>query len=45
MAYILVVDDEEKILKILRIMLSLKGHRVDVSPSGEDALEKIKANC
>ena len=45
MAYILVVDDEEKMRKILRIVLSLKRHRVDLAASGEEALEMIKANC
>jgi len=45
MAYILVVDDEEKIRNILRIMLSLKGHRVDLAASGEEALELVRENC
>jgi len=45
MAYILVVDDEEKIRHILQIMLSLKGHKVDCAASGEEALGMIKENC
>ncbi len=45
MAYILVVDDEEKIRRILRLMLELKGHRVDVAPNGETALQMVKENC
>jgi len=45
MAYILVVDDEEKMRRVLRIMLSLKGHRVDEAPDGETALRKIRENC
>ncbi len=44
MAHILVVDDEEKIRKILKIMLSLRGHSVDEASTGEEALEKIKSN-
>ena len=42
MAYILVVDDEEKIRRVLKIMLSLHGHKVDEAGSGEEALEKVK---
>ena len=42
MAQILVVDDEEKIRKILKIMLSLRGHSVDEATTGEEALAKIK---
>jgi len=45
MAYILVVDDEEKIRNILKIMLSLRGHRVDLAADGIKALEMIKENC
>ena len=44
MAYILVVDDEEKIRKILKIMLTLKGHKVDLAEDGKEALEMIKEN-
>lgn len=42
MAYILVVEDEEKYRKILRIMLSLKGHKVDEAADGQEALKKIE---
>ncbi len=45
MAYILIVDDEEKIRKILRIMITLKGHKVDEAADGEEALRKIKENA
>ena len=45
MAYILVVDDEEKIRNILKIMLTLKGHQVDLAANGFEALEMIKENC
>ena len=38
MARILIVDDEERIRLILRIMLTGAGHQVDEAPSGEDAL-------
>lgn len=44
MAYILVVDDEEKMRDILRLMLELKGHRVDTAANGKEALAKIKEN-
>lgn len=44
MAQILVVDDEEKIRKILKLMLSLKGHSVDEASTGEEALRKLKEN-
>ena len=42
MAYILIVEDEEKYRQILRIMLSLKGHRVDEAADGKEALQKIQ---
>jgi len=44
MAYILVVDDEEKMRDILRLMLELKGHRVDTASHGREALARIKEN-
>ncbi len=44
MAYILVVDDEEKIRKILKVMLSLKGHKVEEADNGLQALSLIKEN-
>ncbi len=44
MAQILVVDDEEKIRKILKLTLSLKGHEVDEARTGEEALTKVKNN-
>ena len=43
MAYILVVDDEEKMRHLLSIMLSRKGHRVDQARDGMEALEMIKS--
>ena len=45
MAYILIVDDEEKIRKILKIMITLKGHKIDEACDGEQALKKIKENA
>ncbi len=42
MAYILLVDDEDKIRHILRIMLELKGHRVEDARDGEQALEMVR---
>ena len=41
MAYILVVDDEPKMRHILRIMLELKGHRVDEAGDGQEALRLV----
>ena len=42
MAYILLVDDEDKIRHILRIMLELKEHRVDDARDGVSALEMVR---
>lgn len=42
MAYILVVDDEEKMRYLLSIMLESRGHRVDQAGDGAEALEKIR---
>lgn len=44
MAYILVVDDEEKMQHLLSIMLSRQGYTVDRAGDGLKALEMIKAN-
>jgi len=44
MAYILVVDDEDKMRNILKLMLTIKGHQVDEAADGEEALRKIKEN-
>ena len=44
MAYILVVDDEEKMQHLLSIMLVRQGHSVDRAGEGLTALEMIKAN-
>ncbi len=40
--HILVVDDEEEILGILRDMIQLKGHRVTAMSDGKKALEVIR---
>jgi len=45
MAHILIVDDEEKMRNVLRIMLQLKGHKIDEAGDGKEALQKIKENC
>lgn len=45
MAYILVVDDEEKMRHLLSIMLGRSGHRVSQAADGLAALEMIKANA
>lgn len=42
LAKILVVDDEEKIRKVLKIMLSLHGHSIEEASNGREALEKIE---
>jgi two-component system NtrC family sensor kinase len=39
--YILVVDDEEPVLRLMERLLSDLGHRVRVATSGEQALELI----
>jgi DNA-binding NtrC family response regulator len=44
MAYILVVDDEEKMQHLLSIMLVRQGYSVDRAGDGLSALEMIKAN-
>ena len=40
--WILVVDDEEDILELLRFNLSNEGFQVSCAASGEEALEKVK---
>jgi DNA-binding NtrC family response regulator len=44
MAYILVVDDEEKMQHLLSIMLARQGYNVDRAGDGRKALEMIQAN-
>jgi len=44
MAYILVVDDEEKMQHLLSIMLVRQGFSVDRAGDGQVALDMIKAN-
>lgn len=39
---ILVVDDEEDILNILKFLLEKEGYGVDTAPNGEEALKKIE---
>jgi two-component system response regulator HydG len=41
MAKILVVDDDNKTLKLLRDFLEHKGHEVTTASGGKEALEKI----
>jgi two-component system alkaline phosphatase synthesis response regulator PhoP len=41
---ILVVDDEEDILELLRFNLSREGYQVSCSPAGEDALSRIRSH-
>ena len=40
---ILVVDDEEDLLELVRYNLDNYGYKVDTVISGEDALEKIRS--
>jgi DNA-binding response OmpR family regulator len=41
MAKILIVEDEEELLNILKSSLEAQGHKVDVSADGSDAIEKL----
>jgi DNA-binding response OmpR family regulator len=41
---ILLVDDEENILTIFRLVLESKGYRVDTASTAEEALEKVGLN-
>jgi len=43
MAYILVVDDEERMRHLLSIMLTRKGHHVELAGDGAEALEMIES--
>jgi DNA-binding NtrC family response regulator len=45
MAHILVVDDEPKIRHILRIMLTIQGHRVDEAGDGTAALAMVEEHA
>jgi signal transduction histidine kinase/CheY-like chemotaxis protein len=42
--YVLVIDDEESILHLVREVLSAEGHKVETASSGVDALELIARN-
>ncbi|MEZ4603401.1 MAG: hypothetical protein R2861_08350 [Desulfobacterales bacterium] len=44
MAYILVVDDEEKMQHLLSIMLIRQGYSVDRAGDGAKAFQMIKEN-
>ncbi|HDJ22239.1 MAG TPA: response regulator [Candidatus Bathyarchaeota archaeon] len=41
MARILVVDDEEDVLELTRLMLESEGYTVETARSGEEALGKV----
>ncbi|MFA6502745.1 MAG: response regulator [Candidatus Paceibacterota bacterium] len=43
MKYILVVEDEDFLARVLRDNLTLEGYEIDVAVDGEEALEKIRA--
>lgn len=40
---ILVVDDEENILNIFRMVLESNGYKVDTAATAKDALEKVRS--
>lgn len=40
--YILVVDDEAMMAKLISVHLSVEGYRIETALTGEGALEKIK---
>ncbi len=41
---ILVIDDEPSLLQLLSRVLSKLGHKADIAPNGQIALQKIEAN-
>ncbi len=41
---VLIVDDDTSLREFLEIFLAKEGYRVDSAASGQDALEKLKAN-
>lgn len=43
MAKILVVDDDQDILSVMKILLTMKGFTVEVSQKGELTFDKIKS--
>jgi len=44
MAHILVIDDEDSIVKMLSLALSRKGFHVDAASSGEEGIAKYDSN-
>jgi DNA-binding NtrC family response regulator len=44
MAKILIVDDEERVRTILRLMLTVKGHVIGEAGNGLEALEQLEAD-
>ena len=44
MAKILIVDDEERVRTILRLMLSMKGHIIGEAGNGLEALEQLEVD-
>ena len=42
MARVLVVDDEESVRELVRMVLEGAGHRVDAAPGGREALEMMR---
>jgi len=44
MARILVVDDDELNRRLMRVILTQEGHRVEVAANGLEALEAVKQN-
>lgn len=44
MAHILIVDDEENVLGVLKNILENKGHTVQTATNGKDGINKNKTN-
>ena len=44
MAHILIIDDEEEVLKMLKMALERKGHKVTTAYNGIDGIKKYREN-
>lgn len=42
MAHILIVDDEESIRELIRMVLETNGHTFDLAADGSEALERLR---
>ena len=43
MSWVLVVDDEASVTRLIQLRLEAEGYDVDVAPNGSAALEKLGA--